>query len=347
MNYAFKPGASDRRVRALLILSALILILEGGIILAVANPKPQTERAEAGVGGLYGLPAQGPQAAGKAPDLRRGLDLDKLRRLSPEEAYYAALAWARETATGGPLTDKDVAGILPPASFFLARTSSDADVDDIREAAAGSGAFARAYQALDRAIPGSNAAGLRVEAALEAIRNFRAAEAGTAPSTVRPEPLQLPVSPGRRWIAPPEELKKTHQRALDIFFLGEDERGSSERGPVIRSMSPGIVVAAAGDWVGGEGAGSYRRGGLTPRAGNGVIVYDPDARRYYTYFHLRSVDVRAGQIVSPGAALGQGGNTGANARRRGHGGHLHLEIYDAAASEALSCYELRSLLLSL
>jgi murein DD-endopeptidase MepM/ murein hydrolase activator NlpD len=107
------------------------------------------------------------------------------------------------------------------------------------------------------------------------------------------------------------------------------------------------VVAMANDWVGGEGPGKYRHGGLTPRAGNGVIVYDPNSRKYYTYLHLHDVVVVPGQIVSPGTPLGHGGNTGTNARKRGHGGHLHLEIFDAVQDDTLSCYELREIILSL
>jgi murein DD-endopeptidase MepM/ murein hydrolase activator NlpD len=62
---------------------------------------------------------------------------------------------------------------------------------------------------------------------------------------------------------------------------------------------------------------------------------------------MHDVSVRPGQMVASGTVLGHGGNTGTNARRRGHGGHLHLEIWDAKADRPLSCYELRTLLLSL
>jgi hypothetical protein len=47
-----------------------------------------------------------------------------------------------------------------------------------------------------------------------------------------------------------------------------------------------------------------------------------------------------GDIVKEGRLLGHGGNSGANARRSGHGGHLHLEIFDAKLDSALTATEI-------
>jgi|GEM_PF-1888925 len=350
------PDAADRRARVLVIVSALLLLLEGALVLASAAPWLRDERIPGAAPGATPGSAGSPYGHASA-DTRGGLELDKLRRLTPEEAYAAGLAWARRAASDGRVTERELAAVLPAPAFFLARTSSDDYVDDIRDSAAGGSAFAKAYRRIDEAMPGSNAAGVRVEAALAAVHSVRLALNPVAGSAGRPgEPsrggssaraLHPPVPRGQGWIGSRDELRKTHQHALDLFFLGEGERGSAEKGPVIRSMSAGVVVAAADDWVGGEGAAKYRRGGLTPRAGNGAVIYDPEAGRYYTYFHLHDVSVRPGQWVLPGDPLGRGGNTGTNARKRGHGGHLHLEIYDAPSDRALDCYELRDLVLSL
>jgi len=349
MNDKPKLDAVDRRVRVLIIASAFLLIFEGALILVAASPKLPEERAA----GLLGradysrTPIQGQDASRGSSDSDQSLGLDALKRLSPEEAAFVAFRWARESSKTGPLTDQDVEAILPSPAFFLARTAAQSDVDDIKASADGDNAFSRAYKPMAQAIPGSNAAGARVEAVLDVIYGFRTSLAQENTEGGQKQTLYPPVPREERWIAPAEELKKTHQNALDIFFYHQSGWVFGEKGPVIRSMSPGIVVAAANDWNGGDNEEKYRRGGLTPRAGNGAIVYDPGTRRYYTYFHLHDVSVKPGQIVSPGTPLGHGGNTGTNARKRGHGGHLHLEIYNADTNEALDCYGLRDLILFL
>lgn len=388
MNPSPAPDAADRRARALVVVSSLLLLIEGALVLSSASPGlravsavPESRRSVPSGPAASRLDAASP-AAGEIPArpavfrtsriidpvgnldaAARALRLDALRGRSLEEAATAGRAWARLAAADGAITERELASILPSSAFILARTSPDDYVDDIRLSAEGSDTFARAYKPIARALPGSNAAGARLEAALgeiHAVRNAlrrppEGSEDGSAGAPARvsrgspPDEaaLHAPVPRGQRWIASAEDLKKTHRHALDIFFLGEGERGSAEKGPAIRSMSPGLVVAAADDWVGGEGAAKYRRGGLTPRAGNGAVIYDPGTRRYYTYFHMHDVSVRPGQWVEAGEVLGRGGNTGTNARKRGHGGHLHLEIYRASEDRALDCWELRDLVLSL
>ncbi len=356
MNPSPSPDAAVRRARVLVVVSSLLLLLEGGLVLASGTrsgrgvgtaelPEPGTESA---ADSRAPSPAGEPLVpAGRLGDPARSLEIGNLRLLSLEEAAAAGRAWARTAAADGQITERELAAVLPSPAFILARTSPDDYTDDIRDSATGAGAFARAYRPIHEAMPGSNAAGARLEAALGEIHAVRNARGSGDPASAVPGRLSAPVPRGQRWIASPEDLKLTHRHALDIFFLGEGERGSAEKGPVIRSMSPGLVVAAASDWVGGEGAAKYRRGGLTPRAGNGAVIYDPEARRYYTYFHMHDVTVRAGQWVRAGDELGRGGNTGTNARKRGHGGHLHLEIYEASRDRALDCWGLRDLVLSL
>jgi murein DD-endopeptidase MepM/ murein hydrolase activator NlpD len=83
---------------------------------------------------------------------------------------------------------------------------------------------------------------------------------------------------------------------------------------------------------------------LSPAAGNGVVVFSPALGLYTSYFHLSSTGLQAGDIVEAGSPIGKGGNSGMNARRRGHGGHLHLEVFDARRGAHLTCYELYDLL---
>lgn len=350
------PDPADRRARVLVVVSILLLLLEGTLVLTsgsrpggIRAAEEPPVRSTVYAAGHLDPPSAGtpPGPGGRLEAAARALEIGNLRRLTLEEAAAAGRAWAREAAADGQISERELAAVLPEPAFILARTSPDDYADDIRESAAGAGAFARAYRPIHEAMPGSNAAGARLEAALGEIHSVRNAPGAGGFGFSVPGRLHTPVPRGRLWIASAEDLKLTHRHALDIFFLGVGEWGSAEKGPVIRSMSPGLVVAAASDWVGGEGAAKYRRGGLTPRAGNGAVIYDPAARRYYTYFHLHDVSVRTGRWVRAGDEIGRGGNTGTNARRRSHGGHLHLEIYEASEDRALDCWELRDLVLSL
>jgi murein DD-endopeptidase MepM/ murein hydrolase activator NlpD len=152
------------------------------------------------------------------------------------------------------------------------------------------------------------------------------------------------ASPDDVWLPPRSELRLSHPYALDVFFQSVERSGEAERGPVIRALYPGIVVAAAGDWSGGQGISTWRGGGLSPAAGNGLVIYDPASRRYCSYFHLSSLALRKGDLASAGMILGRGGNSGMNARVKGHGEHVHIEIFDSARGEALSSAEILDLL---
>lgn len=57
------------------------------------------------------------------------------------------------------------------------------------------------------------------------------------------------------------ELSTNHQDAIDIFFQSR-RSGMEEIGPEIRAMNGGIVLAAAGDWMGGAGIELYQSEGL-------------------------------------------------------------------------------------
>jgi murein DD-endopeptidase MepM/ murein hydrolase activator NlpD len=108
--------------------------------------------------------------------------------------------------------------------------------------------------------------------------------------------------------------------ALDIFVPRE--------GAPVRSPVAGVVIAAADGWRGGwkRRAGLHYEGdGLSRRAGNGVMLFEPSSGGYLYLIHLQggSVAVRSGDIVRAGQVVGKVGHTG-NASEPGHGRHLHF-----------------------
>jgi len=118
--------------------------------------------------------------------------------------------------------------------------------------------------------------------------------------------------------------------ALDIFVTRE--------GAEVRTPISGVVVASGDGWQGGWTKGQprglppqprgmhYEGGGLSRRAGNGVIIYDPLADRYVYFAHLQAgILVRTGDVVRAGRPLGRVGHTG-NASEPGHGRHLHFAM---------------------
>ena len=108
--------------------------------------------------------------------------------------------------------------------------------------------------------------------------------------------------------------------ALDIFAPRE--------GIPIRAPVTGVVVAAGDGWQGGwkRRVGlHYEGGGLSRRAGNGVIIFEPGSGTYYYLAHMQDsgVTVRSGDVVRAGRLIGRVGHSG-NASQPGHGRHLHF-----------------------
>ena len=154
--------------------------------------------------------------------------------------------------------------------------------------------------------------------------------------------------PGKSSLPRLSDLDYSHTYALDIFLQDVQYLpGDIQRGPVIHSLSDGIVVAAETGWIGFPRTSeelSFLAGGISPKSGNGIIIYSPDEYKYYSYFHLYDVFVRKGQLVRAGQPLGHGGNSGINARKQGGGEHLHLEVFDANAGRFLRNTQLIALL---
>ena len=108
--------------------------------------------------------------------------------------------------------------------------------------------------------------------------------------------------------------------ALDLFVARE--------GVEIRSPVSGVVVAAGDGWRGGyerRGRGFFYEGdGLSRRAGNAAIVFDPASGGYFLFSHMQEgIRVRAGDVIAAGTPVGRVGHTG-NAAGPRRGKHLHL-----------------------
>jgi hypothetical protein len=272
------------------------------------------------------------------------------RALEPGAVAVAGEAGAAEAAARsvqlarlGGLDPRDrLARAFPEAHGVIGMLSRDRDIEDYEAYADRDGAIGAYYA--------SEAALARSMRPLRPIYEAAYASAWDALCGIdlrRERPCGLPprlALPGELWFPGRDELKRAHQYALDVFFARSTMRGEAETGPAIRSLCPGLVVCAAAGWSGGLDGESWRGGGLSPAAGNGLVVYDPAARRYVSYFHLSSLARRAGDIVRAGDILGRGGNSGVHARMAGHGGHVHVEIFDCARGGNLSIYELYDLL---
>ncbi|PKL07590.1 MAG: hypothetical protein CVV51_13315 [Spirochaetae bacterium HGW-Spirochaetae-7] len=279
-------------------------------------------------------------------------ELDRLRTaaaiLSPgslagvpaDVAKARALEWADAVERQGVEPLAAIGEILPPSVWFQARLVGKRDQESLAGDAKTAGAYGQAYKAILASLTITRASSKALEAVLDEI--WRASGIS---ANMQPGPVPV-LDRSERWLPARSSLRSSHQYALDVFFTRVSRSGAEETGPVVRSMSGGIVVSASGDWRGGDKPSLYRWGGLSPNAGNGAIVYSPDEQRYYAYFHLKDVDVTEGQLVEAGQPLGHGGNTGVNARKKGHGTHVHVELHDASG-EAWTSYRIRDLILSM
>jgi murein DD-endopeptidase MepM/ murein hydrolase activator NlpD len=260
---------------------------------------------------------------------------------------WAARSPAGKACPSGADPREALSTALPEARKVLGMLALDRDIDDFREYADRGDAAGNYYRV---------EAGISLEmrplrgryenafaSAYAALTGTFAAKPSAGLGMGKRKPPYI-AAPEEVWLPLKSDLHLAHPFALDVFFQHVNKSGDAETGPAIRALYPGIVVAAATDWAGGQGADKYRSGGLSPASGNGAVIYDPASRRYCSYFHLSSVAVRAGTIVGAGAVIGRGGNSGMNARKAGHGEHVHIEIFDAASGAPLSSLEILELL---
>ncbi|MDP3176719.1 MAG: M23 family metallopeptidase [Spirochaetaceae bacterium] len=266
-----------------------------------------------------------------------------LSTLAPDSAADMAVDYLRAARAGGQDLRKSVADAFPPPVYVLSLLALDRDVESFLESASEDSPAGGHYH-----LAASLAEQMRpLRSRYEALYAAAYAELSGSATVVRAPAAQAPpfvASPGKLWLPRERKLSGTHPYALDLFFNNFENVGGEHIGPPIFSLGDGLVVAASGDWRGGAGSAAWIDGGLSPAAGNGVVVYEPASRRYCSYFHLSSVAVKAGDIVHAGQTLGLGGNSGANARKKNHGGHLHVEIFDAALDSPLSSRKLLALL---
>lgn len=254
--------------------------------------------------------------------LAAALEPEALANLGAAAASMRADAWEEAVRAKGFTPASALPDILPDAQWFQARLVSKKDEAVLRDDARKGGAYGSAYDDIVAAVPLARSSTQGIEAIL---RSAWLSEPGV--NELRTEHVSV-LAPADRWLPPASTLSSAHQYALDVFFQRVKRNGAAETGPPVRSMTRGIVVAAAGDWNGGDRPSLYRSGGLSPNAGNGAIVFCPDDGRYYAYFHLQSIQISSGVFIAAGTVLGHGGNTGVNARKKGHGNHVHIEIHD-------------------
>jgi hypothetical protein len=231
--------------------------------------------------------------------------------------------------------------VFPNPGELLAMLARDRDVDDFIENSDEDGAAGEYYRRVVDMVPELHPLRSRYEALFSGVYTgllnmgrMKVARQAKEEAKDYRGGVTLPRLSSR----PRErEYSLSHTFALDIFYMQIDRLPLStlQKGPLVFSLEPGIVVGSDASWSGGEDLGNYRGGGITPKAGNGLIIYSPSTRKYYLYFHLYDVLVSTGDLIPRGYPVGHGGNTGTNARKPGHGEHLHLEIYDATANRFL------------
>lgn len=258
-------------------------------------------------------------------------------------AKEAGRAIALEALRHGEQSWSILADWMPNPAETIAMLARDRDVDTFEETSEVGGVAGEHYKSVVDLVPVMRPLRDTAVAFFSAIHEtmVRTKIAHPSDGSLGPVTREGKSSPPRK-----RDMDYSHTFALDIFLQDVEELPGSllERGPEILSVSGGIVICAASDWTGGPGIDTYEHGGISPNAGNGVIVFDPTSQRFYSYFHLYDVLVSPGMAISQGTVLGRGGDTGSNARKRGHGQHLHLEIFDMREGRFLRNTEIKDLI---
>lgn len=274
------------------------------------------------------------------------LATESIGTLDPSQVRTLGAAVISRAIMQGKSPEEQARRLFPSPSQALAMLARDRDVDDYLENAAEDGAAGDYYQRVVDLAPtmkpillhyteffrGAFDAMQEMHRMKDAAKDFPEARDYRGGVTLP----SLSTKPN------PREYMLSHTYALDIFLQEVEVLpfGRDQKGPLIFSLSDSIVVATDSSWKGGDDLDAYRSGGITPKAGNGAILYSPSQRRYYLYFHLYDVLVAPGTVIPRGYPIGHGGNSGTNAHKKGHGEHLHLEIYDVPGARFLKNYEI-------
>ncbi|MGB4587586.1 MAG: M23 family metallopeptidase [Rectinemataceae bacterium] len=279
-------------------------------------------------------------------ELSEALSWREIDALEPAEARAFGAALVTRALSENRKPEHYASSTFPTASETLAMLARDRDVDDYLENAAGKGPAGDYYQTVVDLVPSMKPLRAIYEKLFQGVYEaVRENDRLKVPAKVYADAELYKggiTLPGLSSKPRERDYDYSHTFALDIFLKEVDLLPFStlQKGPVLFSVADAIVVATESSWKGGEELATYRSGGITPKAGNGVILYSPSKHKYYLYFHLYDVLVSPGEAIPKGYPLGHGGNTGTNARKKGHGEHLHLEIYDAVDARFLRNYEI-------
>jgi len=120
------------------------------------------------------------------------------------------------------------------------------------------------------------------------------------------------------YTAPRNSYRKRVHEALDLF---------TKEGNKVLAPFNGLIIASGDNWEGQfirREISDWNGKGLTPRAGNALIIYNPLEKGYMLISHLEeNIPVSAGQIIFKGQIIGTVGNSG-SASIPGHGKHIHV-----------------------
>jgi len=275
-----------------------------------------------------------------------------LPMLSERSIRLLTVQLTEKAHKSGKAPRQAVASVLPEPSEIIAMLARTRDIDDFEDFTAMEGAAGDYYAAVTRAAPVMKplrkSYEIIFEAAYAAMKRLGQIRNAQKDYTMTAEYRSGITLPGVSSRPLKSQYDLAHTFALDIFLQDVEVNpiNGLQKGPMIFSVSDGLVIAAQKNWRGGETLEEYNSGGISPKAGNGVIVYDPTQRKYFSYFHLHDVLVEPGDAILKGQPLGFGGNTGTNARKKGHGEHVHVEIFDAVLGKNLRNSEIAAAIFS-
>lgn len=275
-----------------------------------------------------------------------------LPMLSERSIRLLAVQLTEKALKSGKAPRQAVASILPEPAKIIAMLARTRDIDDFEDFTTIEGSAGKYYAAVTSAAPVMKplrkSYEIIFEAAFAEMKKLGQVRNAIQDYALTAEYRSGITLPGLSSRPLKSQYDLAHTFALDIFLQDVEVNpvNGLQKGPMIFSLSDGLVIAAEKNWRGGETLEEYGSGGISPKAGNGVIIYDPSQRKYFSYFHLHDVLVEPGDAIQKGQPLGYGGNTGTNARKKGHGEHVHVEIFDAVLGKNLRNSEIAAVIFS-